>query len=77
MRWESASTARLCYRAASELEASVKALTDAAHTLMQADDAAGRAAAEALESARKRLLDARAALQNEASSRSPLKVTAR
>jgi hypothetical protein len=56
MRWESTSTSRLCYRAASELESSVKALTDAARALMQADDEAGRAAAEALEAARKRLL---------------------
>lgn len=77
MRWESTSTTRLCFKAASELESSVKALTDAARTLMQADDEAGRAAADALEAARKRLLEARQALQNEAAARSPLKALAR
>jgi hypothetical protein len=72
MRWESLSTTRLCFKAASELESSVKALTDAARSLQAADDDAGRAAAVALEQARQRLLEARKALQDEATQRSPL-----
>lgn len=73
MRWESVSTTRLCYRAASELESSMKALTEAARSLAAADDEAGRAAASALEAAQKRLIEARRALQTEAQSRSPFR----
>ncbi|MFO0601434.1 MAG: hypothetical protein U0228_39400 [Myxococcaceae bacterium] len=64
MKRSAMTTARLCFRAAAELEASVRLLTDSAQALEAADDDAGRAAASALHEAMERLKEAKAALQS-------------
>jgi|GEM_PF-4930293 hypothetical protein len=68
--------AHLCFRAASALEATTKALLDSARELEGSTDDAGREAAAALKAAQQQLLEARKALQAAGASRSPLQLVA-
>ena len=71
-RWN----AQLCFRAASSLEATTRALLDSARELESATDDAGREAAAALKAAQQQLLEARKALQAAGAARAPLQLVA-
>jgi hypothetical protein len=67
-------TATVCFRAATTLEATTRALLDSARELEAATDDAGRAAAAALKAAQQQLLEAKRVLQAAATARAPLHV---
>jgi hypothetical protein len=67
-------TATLCFRAATSLEATTRALLDSARELETATDDAGRAAAAALKAAQQQLLEAKKALQAAGTARAPLQL---
>ncbi len=66
--------ASLCFRAASSLETTRRALLEAAKELDAAADEAGRIAAEALRLAEAEVMKARRALQATATTVSPLQM---
>ena len=70
MRWN----AQASFRAASQLESTTRALLESAKELETAADDAGRAAAEALKEAQRKVLEAREALRRAAAERSHLQV---
>ena len=72
-RWN----AHLCFRAASAIEVTTRALLVSARELEVSPDEAGREAAAALQAAQAMLLEARRKLQAAGSSRSPLQLVAR
>lgn len=64
------SHAAVCFRGATDIDVSLRAIADSERALLEADDEASRRAAEALRVAREQLLKAREALQVQAGLRS-------
>ncbi len=67
-------SASTCFRAASSLDATRRALVEAAKDLALSPDEAGRLAAEALRAAEAEVMKARRALQAAATGASPLQL---